>query len=154
MAKKEKNEEKKNQNSAIPDSGLLRKNLGKRWKLELRGHHCSLGREAQKRKERREITEVNASLEGESHTGQGGRTNNGHSLGQTTNTWHGQRRDWSLLKHAYPWGPHLLQVQRQLLYPLPRVYGMQKPSHKKEKKKRDGRNVLKLSSPPRYNYRK
>lgn len=94
---------------------------------------------------------MNMSLEGESHTSQGG-----HSLGQTTNTWHGQRRDWSLLKHACPQGPHLLQVQRQLLYPLPRVYGTQKLSHKKEKKKkkRDGRNVLKLSSPPRYNYRK
>lgn len=75
---------------------------------------------------------MNMSLEGESHTSQGG-----HSLGQTTNTWHGQRRDWSLLKHACPQGPHLLQVQRQLLYPLPRVYGTQKLSHKKEKKKKE-----------------
>lgn len=38
-------------------------------------------------------------------------------------------------KRLRPRGSRLLRVQRQLLYPLPRVYEMQKLSHKKEKKK-------------------
>lgn len=66
---------------------------------------------------------------------QGGRTHDVCLLGHITDRLRGERGGWSSLQSC-PGGSRLPRGWRQLSHPWPRVYEMQKPSHKKEKKKK------------------
>lgn len=151
MLKKEKNEEK-NWNCAIPDTGLLRKKAGKRWK---NSEGIIAHQEAKHKIERRgeKFTEVNATL-GKQLSRASPTPIQEAVQTMVTSTTHSMVREGT----GHCWNMHVLEdivSCKSKGSCCTHCQGFMKCKNRviKKKKKKEGRNVLKLSSSPRYNYR-